>query len=141
MKHPLSKNFDLYEFVASWTASKLNIDNTPSVEVIKNLSRLCTDLLQPLREELGSPIYVSSGFRCLALNKAVGGVSDSQHLKGLAADIFSPQYRNVEIADVIKSKFEYDQLIVYTTFIHVSIAPIGQLPRMQFLDFRPDNHA
>lgn len=85
----LSKNFNHYEFIKSATASRLGIDNTPSEQEWANLKTLCQDVLQPLRDAYGKPIRIGSGFRCKALNTAVGGAVNSQHVKGQAADITS----------------------------------------------------
>lgn len=81
------KYFTITELTKSATATKQGIDNTPSAEVTANLTALVDKVLDPLREIYGKPIYVSSGYRCPKLNKAVGGVSNSQHLKGEAADL------------------------------------------------------
>jgi hypothetical protein len=83
----LSKNFDLEEFCQSPTAKRLGIENVPDADQIANLRNLVTQVLEPLRTLLGKPIKVDSGFRCAELNTAVGGVKDSQHSRGEAADI------------------------------------------------------
>lgn len=82
-----TKNFSYDELIASATAKRLGIDNTPTPEEKENLRRLATDILQPIRDAWRGAIMVSSGYRCSALNKAVGGVKTSQHLTGEAADI------------------------------------------------------
>ena len=79
--------FTLEEFTYSITAQHLGIDNTPSKEAMTNLERLVSRVLDPLREAWGSPIIVTSGYRCEELNKRVGGVKTSYHLRGMAADI------------------------------------------------------
>lgn len=81
------KYFSINELCHSDTAIAKGIDNTPSEEVKANLAALIENVLDPLREAYGKPIYVNSGYRCPALNKAVGGVSNSEHLIGCAADI------------------------------------------------------
>ena len=73
----ITKNFTLEELVASATAKRLKIDNTPSKEEEARLYLLAYRILQPLRDRYGKPIRISSGFRCKALNKAVGGVPTS----------------------------------------------------------------
>ena len=83
----LTKNFELEEMVRSVTAQKRGIDNTPSKKVKENLRLLCQEVLQPLRDRWGAPIVVGSGYRCPQLNRAVGGVRNSDHLYGCAADI------------------------------------------------------
>lgn len=79
--------FSIRELTKSDTASQSGIDNTPSEAVVKNLNRLIRDVLDPARRQLGSPIIVNSGYRCPELNRAVGGVRNSYHLYGQAADI------------------------------------------------------
>ena len=86
----LTEHFDLSEFTRSATADRLHIDNTIPEELIPNLKNLCERVLEPLREHFGIPVVISSGYRCPQLNKAVGGVPNSQHLKGEAADIILP---------------------------------------------------
>lgn len=83
----LSDNFKLSEFTNSATAEKLHIANIPSLRDIKRLEELCVKLLQPIRDAYGAPIKVTSGYRSLRLNNAVGGVKASAHLIGYAADI------------------------------------------------------
>ena len=81
------KYFKKEEFTQSATAVLLGIDNTPSKEHVANLERLVAHVLDPVREAWGSPIIVSSGYRCPELNARVGGVKTSYHLHGMAADI------------------------------------------------------
>ena len=88
----------------------------PSAE--QNLQALVDHVLDPARERLGMPITVNSGYRCPAHNKAVGGVKNSQHLKGEAADITCAD--NKKLAEIIEQLDNFDQLIVYPTFLHVS---------------------
>lgn len=81
------KHFKLEEFTRSATAEKFNIDNTPNDYVIYNLDKLVVNVLDPLREAFGSPIKITSGYRSYLVNKMVGGVKNSQHMSGKAADI------------------------------------------------------
>lgn len=83
----LSPHFSLEELTRSSTATAKGIDNTPGEKARANLVRLCRDILEPLRSAYGAPMRITSGFRCQALNKAIGGVATSQHVKGEAADI------------------------------------------------------
>ena len=86
----LTPHFKLSEFIKSSTATVRKIDNTPSQEVISNLQVLCQNVLEPLREYFNCPIIIGSGYRSPALNKAVGGVANSQHMTGEACDIHIP---------------------------------------------------
>ena len=118
----LSNSFTLAEMLKSNTASRLDIKeqfNAPK-EVIDNLTILCKKLLQPIRDSLEMPIRVTSGYRCEKLNKAIGGSSKSQHVKGQAADIelwIAGQEKNGILLDEIinlsfKNEIEFDQLII-----------------------------
>ena len=81
----LTKHFTIEELTRSVTARNRSIDNTPNKSELANLRLLAESVLEPLRQAYGKPIVVSSGFRCAALNKAVGGSRTSQHLLGQAA--------------------------------------------------------
>ena len=82
--------FNLSELSASATAERLAIDNTPPRAAQQMLTVLVEQLLDPIRRRYGAPIIVTSGFRCPALNTAVGGVANSHHIIGCAADIVAP---------------------------------------------------
>ena len=86
--------------------------------VERNLVSLVGEVLEPVRERLGRPIIVNSGYRCPIHNAAVGGVANSQHLRGEAADLHC--YDNRRLARIIVEQGRYDQLIIYPTFVHVS---------------------
>lgn len=87
----LTGHFKLSEFTASATARAKGIDNTPGAEQIENLRNLCENVLEPLRQHIRTPLVISSGYRCPRLNRLVGGVPDSQHQTGEAADIRVPK--------------------------------------------------
>ena len=93
----ITKNFSMEELVASDTARMKGIDNTPDKEAETRLVQLAQQVLQPLRNSYGKPIKISSGYRCWALTKAIGGVSTSQHLKGEAVDINNGQIENKKL--------------------------------------------
>ena len=86
----MTPHFSLNEFTRSQTASRLGIDNTPPDRVKKNLKLLAEAVLEPVRSHFGKPVRISSGYRSLALNDAVGSKSSSQHTKGEAADFEIP---------------------------------------------------
>lgn len=83
----LSEHFSLSEFEHSITAIRCNIDNSVPLELIHHLRNLCERVLEPLRQHVGEPVIISSGYRCRELNRRVGGTPNSQHLTGEAADI------------------------------------------------------
>lgn len=119
----LTTHFSLAEMIASQTAARLGIDNTPPPDIIKNLRRTAT-MLEEIRQILGCPIIVSSGYRCQALNKAVKGSKNSAHMVGLAADFTAPGFGNpFQVAKKIAAwGVEYDQLIhEFGTWVHVGL--------------------
>lgn len=87
MNTPVTMHFTIEELCASDTAKAKGINNKPNTEQLINLVYLAANVLEPLRVAMGEPIKIGSGFRCPALNKAVGGVGNSQHMKGQAADL------------------------------------------------------
>lgn len=143
----LSKHFKLSEFTRSATASAKKIDNTPSLEVVSNLQQLCIHVLEPLREHFNCPITISSGYRCQALNKAVGGVATSQHMTGEAADIHLPDEATGKRWFLwIMNNLHYDQLIWEKStqtsthhWIHVSFRQGGK-QRQQVIENLVKNH-
>lgn len=128
----ISKNFSLSEFTESATADKLNIDNSKVPEYVKNnIKEMVYQVLQPLRDYIEKPITINSGYRCLKLNSAVGGVPTSQHVQGQAVDIEVDGMTSFEIAQaVLDLHLPYDQLILYNDFVHISI---GTRDRRQLL--------
>lgn len=141
MKTNLSDHFSLLEFTRSDTAERLSINNElhlPEDEwIIKNLETLCNTVLEPVRRFLGRPVCVGSGFRCSRLNNEVGGVWNSAHQYGRAADINFSGFRDdwLKLAwwATTNDHIPIDQFIVYDTFIHVSW---DIKPRRQFIDKR-----
>ena len=109
----LSKNFTLEEFIRSSTAERMGIDNVPKdEEVIENMRALCLEVLQPLRDYMGAPIHINSGYRCKALNEALDGVKGSQHLSGQAADIHVENTEHLlKMMHFIMDETDFDQLI------------------------------
>lgn len=123
----MGKYFDINELCHSDTAIAEGIDNTPSEEVKKNLEALIENVLDPLREAYGKPIYINSGYRCSELNKAVGGVSTSEHQSGRAADIDTHDYEeNKKLFKLIQElNLPFRQLIDESnlSWVHVSYNP------------------
>ena len=92
MRQPfrLTDHFTLEEFERSETAHRLGIDNQVPAYLIPAVRTLCVEVLEPLRQAMDRPILITSGYRCPALNRAVSGQANSQHLRGEAADIWLP---------------------------------------------------
>lgn len=117
------KYFTIEEMTKSSTAKANGIDNTPSDEGVLKLQKLIEAVLDPLREWYGKPIRITSGYRCEALNKAVGGSDTSQHRLGEAADItVGTKKGNKKLFEYIKDNLPFDQLINESNFswVHVS---------------------
>ena len=106
----LSKNFTLEEMVAT---SHRRLQDTPALEVVQNLQKLCVLVLQPLRDTIGAPVYINSGYRSKRLNARVGGVLNSRHLQGKAADIHCDNldYAKV-IFDILRQNKYVDKVII-----------------------------
>ena len=139
----LTPHFELSEFVVSKTAQDHELDNTPPAEVVENLRALCVHTLEPLREALGLPIIITSGYRCKQLNRLLVGHSDkSQHMNGEAADFYvgwngpekeKPSRWNLLIKAfrqiITDENIVFDQCIIYPSFIHVSYVRSGHKNR------------
>lgn len=134
----LSKNFSLYELTYSPTAKANGINNTPSEPAKKNLKALCDNVLQPLRDSLGVPVVITSGFRCAALNaKLKGSSKNSQHMTGQAADIIVPNVKLRTVFEFIRDNLPFDQLLFeYSSdggqWLHVSY--VDGFNRHKFID-------
>lgn len=108
----LSKHFKLEEFTKSQVATRKGIKNQPNSGDIKNLTDLCYGVLEKARVKFDKPIVISSGFRILELNRAIGSGDSSQHTKGMAADIEIAGVPNIKLAYWIQANCDFDQLIL-----------------------------
>ncbi len=128
------KHFTINELCASRTAAERGIDNSPDAASARRLTLLVDCVLDPLREAWGRPIAVSSGYRCPALNRAVGGAARSQHLTGQAADITAGSSElNRQLFELAQRlRLPFDQLIDerHYAWLHISHA---DAPRRQIL--------
>ena len=143
MSTKVTMHFTIEELYASDTAKKKGIDNKPAVQQLINLVYLTAYVLEPLRVAMKEPISISSGYRCPRLNEAVGGVSNSQHMKGQAADlnIGGDRAKGRKWFDYIKNHLPFDQLIwernarTGSEWVHVSfVYPDFGRNRKQVLD-------
>lgn len=133
----LSEHFSLAEFIRSQTATRHGIANQPNAAQTAALQALCANVLEPVRKHFGQSIRISSGFRSLALNRAIGGSTSSQHSHGEAADFEISGVSNKAVAEFIRDRLAYDQLILEgydgkdpnSGWIHVSYR-VGRTRRM-----------
>lgn len=131
----MSLNFKISELIHSDTAVAHNINNMPDINSLDCILDLIAYVLQPVREKLKKPMIITSGFRCPEVNKLVGGATNSQHLKGQAADFIVNGMSPAQIIDIIidgcgqassacphpDSRIEFDQLInEYDRWVHIS---------------------
>ena len=139
-----TKNFSYDELIASATAKRLGLDNTPNEQEKEKLRKLAEEILQPIRDAWRSPIVVNSGFRSEAVNKAVGGAKNSQHRLGEAADIsIGGKERNKKLFNFInkliqKGTIKVGQLIdeYNYSWIHVSLPRTNGKPNNQVLHLK-----
>lgn len=127
----LSPHFSLAELTASQAATRQGIGNTPTPRILENLQRVAATLEQ-VRQLVLAPINVSSGYRCPALNKAVGGAANSAHVQGLAVDFTAAGMTARQLAQKIRdSDIAYDQLIYEGTWVHLGLSE--KAPRRECL--------
>ena len=133
----LTNNFTLEEFIKSNTADELGINNTPNQEQLDNI-KFMAEQLQLVRNAYKQPMYITSGFRCEALNNAVKGSKTSFHKLGLAVDINQgSRAKNKHLFDLVKSLMKVgllvDQLINEQNYswIHIGFKQVN--PRLQIL--------
>lgn len=124
----LSSHFTLEEMTRSEYAASHNLLNKPGHDELVRLQFLALNVLEPLREAWGAPIIVNSGFRSEAVNRGVGGTANSQHLRGMAADIrpvYSQDFTKLfmlanEMCDFDQLLFEYNKSNGKPRCIHIS---------------------
>lgn len=126
MESRISKSFTWQEFTKSDTAKAHHINNAiTDWDVRDNIKSLVDNVLQPLRDAWGQPLFIKSGYRCKELNELVGGVETSQHRKGQAADVgCSDSYALAKL--LLKMELPFDQIVLYPTFLHISYKDDGE---------------
>lgn len=108
----LTKNFHLNEFLKSQTAERLGIQNLPTAAEIANIRAVAENILQPIRDNYAVAVRISSGFRCIELNRAIGSHDKSQHITGSAVDFEVDGVPNLQVARFVEKKLDFDQLIL-----------------------------
>lgn len=130
----LTPHITLEEMVASQTAARMGINNVPTDPVILDNLKKTAELLEQIRTLLGNrPILISSGYRCLALNTAIGSSPSSAHVQGQAADFTCPGFGSpYDVCQAIMaSNIKFDQLIYeFSSWVHIAWSPNQ---RMQLL--------
>jgi uncharacterized protein YcbK (DUF882 family) len=122
----ISKNFTWSEFTKSDVATRYRIMNAiKDWDVRDNIIALVENILQPLRDAWGRPLFINSGYRCKELNEKVGGVETSQHRKGQAADVGCSDPLGLAKL-LLKMDLDFDQAIVYPSFLHISYKDEGK---------------
>ena len=131
-----SPNFSMDELTHSDTAARHGIDNTPNDNEKENLYKLAMEM-EDVRELLNNkPIFISSGYRCLALNELLGSKKTSAHIKGMAVDYTCRQFGtpNEIVFALINSNIPYDQVILeFDRWVHISFCEDEETPRRQAL--------
>ena len=109
----ISKHISLKEATHSATAKRRGIENTPNEEQLDAMYKVAEFIFEPLRLYVGGAIKINSFFRSPKVNKAIGGVSSSQHCKGQAIDIDDvfDHKTNAEMFEYIRENLDFDQLI------------------------------
>lgn len=127
----LSPHFILAEMIESQTATRLQLKNRPNKTQIAALAKLCQNTLEPLRNKLGKPVKISSGFRSPLVNRAVGGSVNSQHMRGEAADIQVFDMSTQQLFDfILANGIVFDQIIQeFDSWVHISFKSNGKQRR------------
>jgi len=109
----ISKHVSYKEATFSQTATRKNIDNTPSAEILERMKAVAKNIFEPLRAHVGGPIKINSFYRSINLNVAIGGAKSSQHTRGEAMDIDDTLgcMSNKDMFKFIKDELDFDQLI------------------------------
>lgn len=138
----ISPHFDLNEFLVSQTAARMGRRVEANEIQVNNLTRLCMEVLEPLRMYMKRPIIITSGLRPDWLNRKVGGAPGSAHIGGYAADIIAPGVTPLALAGHVHfmssaMRSTLDQCILeFGEWVHVAIAPESVIPRGEFLTAR-----
>lgn len=118
----LSPHFTYGEMIASQTATRKQINNIPDEDQIKNMVNLCQNVLEPIRKFYNRAVLVTSGYRSPKLNDAIGGSTNSQHMRGEAADfVVSQNDIDATFKAIASTSLPFDQMIwEYGRWIHIS---------------------
>jgi zinc D-Ala-D-Ala carboxypeptidase len=133
----IGSNFWLSEFLRSDLAVRRGLENMPHAEQLANITNILGPGMQRVRDTLGAPVQITSGYRSPDINAAVGGSRSSQHTQGLAADFVCPQFGpSRAVAKYLSQRWDevrYDQLIYEGSWCHISFAGVGARERSEVL--------
>jgi zinc D-Ala-D-Ala carboxypeptidase len=136
----LSAHFSLEEFLVSQTAARMGRVIEPTQSDVRNLTKLCESVLEPLRVALARPLVITSGLRPLWLNEVIKGSKSSAHIDGRAADVQVHGLSPLEVCQkVAELGLPVDQCIYEFPphgWVHLGIAPDDARPRNQYLTAR-----
>lgn len=136
----LSRSFTLAEMTLSETAGRAGLSNVPPPIAIGHLAMLCWYVLEPLRQKIGRPILISSGYRSPQVNELVKGSASSLHRIGRAADLVVPGMAPRDVCKtVIDLRLPFTELILeFGEWTHVAVAEVGREPERRVLTARRD---
>jgi hypothetical protein len=133
----LSPHFTLAEFTRSEAAARRGIDMAPPPHVVRNLQRLANEVLEPIRDAVGVPLIITSGYRPPALNALVGGAPASDHMAGMAADFVALGLGLEQLAFAVRRTATSlpiaKAILEFSQWMHVSLDPSGRVPARRFL--------
>lgn len=145
----LSPHFSRAEFEHSDTAVARGIPNVMPDGVVAAAAALCLNILEPIRAHFAAPVKLNSGYRCIALNRAIGSKDTSQHTRGEAADIEIPDGpSNADLAAwILAGPIDFDQMILEnhhagqprSGWVHISYSMSGR-QRGQVLTMTMGSH-
>jgi hypothetical protein len=120
----ISEHFSLEELTLSPSGERAGLNNTPSAEILATMTTVLVPGLELVRDILGKPMHINSGYRSREVNTLIGGAPSSQHMRGEAADFICPGFGSpFEVCNELirhKEAVHFDQLIYECTWVHVS---------------------
>jgi len=132
----VTPSFWLSEFLLSDTAVRKGLDNMPHAIQLANLKNILMPNMQAVRDSLGCPVFVTSGYRSPEVNRAVGGAPTSDHVQGLAADFKAPEFGPpIKVAHYILEHMDlkFKQLIAEGQWVHISFPAMGEMAKREVL--------
>lgn len=142
----VTADFVLSEFIISPMAVRHGVDNMPPAYIMATIRNVLAPSVQHIRDILRAPVFLTSAYRCPALNMLVKGSQDSDHMTGHAVDLVCPRFGSPrKVAEFLVSlmpEFKFDQLIHEGGWVHVSFnsRPRNQVLTAHFWPDRPTSY-